>query len=223
VPLYFTLDGIEPMSAECQFWLNWAVNALTAVATVGAVVVALFFDRMRARFFPPLLNLQLINPKGVRTTVRLTSPDGSQRDEAGRYYHLRASNGRRWSQASHVQVFLVRVEEPGPDGVLNVTWSGDIPIKWRHQEIFPPARDIGPAADCDLCSVVNGKWVQLHPLIQPFNLNTTKREACLFVVTLQARSTEADSPLIRIQIAWDGAWEDGESEMQRHLTLSVLE
>lgn len=210
------------MSAECQFWLNWAVNAVTAVATVGAVVVALFFDRMRARFFPPLLNLQIANAKGVKTIVRLTSPDGSERNEDGRYYHLRVANERRWSQASQVQVFLVRIEEPGPDEAFNVTWSGDVPIKWRLQEIFPPARDIGPAADCDLCSVVKNKWVQLHPLIQPFNLNTTKREACRFVVTLQARSTEADSPFIRIQIAWDGRWEDGDHEMQRHLTLRVL-
>jgi len=33
---------------------------------------------------------------------------------------------------------------------------------------------------------------------------------------------EADSPVIRIKIAWDGKWSEGAREMRRHLAIEVL-
>lgn len=31
-----------------------------------------------------------------------------------------------------------------------------------------------------------------------------------------------DSPIFRVQIAWDGKWEDGDQEMKRHLIIKAL-
>lgn len=196
-----------------------------AVGTIAAVLVALFGQAFRSKFFPPKLSLSLVNPGGEKTPVNLTwfeNGEAKSRLEDARYYHLRVSNQRRWSPANQVQVFLLRVEEPGPDGELQTTWIGDVPMRWRSQESFPVARTIGPAADSDLCCVVKGKWLELLPLITPYSLTAKRSGAASIVLSLQLRANEADSGILRVQISWDGRWEEGMQEMMRHLVVKVL-
>ncbi len=213
------------MSTEAQFWWNWWISVAAAFGTVAAVIVALFGQAFRTKFFPPKLALTLVAPEGEKARVRLVWLEqgvSKERWEDARYYHLKVSNQRRWSPANNVQVFLMRLEEPGPDGDLQIKWTGDVPMRWRHQEVFPPARPIGPAADCDLCSVVKGKWLELLPLITPFNLDVKRGDKCLVVLSLQARGNEADSSILRVQVSWDGKWDDGAQEMKQHLIVKVL-
>jgi len=211
------------MSTGKEFWWSWWVNFGVAIATFAAVFVALFGEWVRAHLFSPKLNLTLKSALGEKTKVALEWRDKNgmphQRMEDARYYHVKVSNRVRWPRATQVQVYLLRVEEPGPDGDLKLAWSGEIPIRWRHQEIHPLARTIGPPADCDLCNVVKDKWIELSPLIIPNNLNARKREAVTMVVSLQARANEGESEITRFQISWDGKWEDGDIEMGRHLVV----
>jgi hypothetical protein len=116
-------------------------------------------------------------------------------------------------------VFLLRIEEEGPDGKLQPTWSGDVPIRWRHQEIFPLERTVGAPADCDLCSVVKyeiDRRLYIHPLIVPLNLRVERTGRQKFEMIVQARANEGVSPITRVQISWDGDWADGEVEMGKH-------
>ena len=39
------------------------------------------------------------------------------------------------------------------------------------------------------------------------------------VLSLQARSTEVDSEIFPLEIAWDGEWADGDTEIKRHLVV----
>jgi hypothetical protein len=214
------------MSGEKQFWLNFTVNSLLALFTFGVVIVALFGDVFRKKIFPPLLSLKILHPEGEKTPIRLitTTEEGTkEREEDARFYPIQVSNQRRWSPANQTQVSLVRLEEPGPGGEWQVTWSGDIPMRWRHQEIHPTSRTIGPTADCDLCSVIKGKWLELLPLLSPLNLKLKWREGTTIIVSLQAKSNEGDSPIVRIKIAWDGEWEDGDQEMKHHLVVKELD
>lgn len=97
-------------------------------------------------------------------------------------------------------------------------------MTWRHQEVHPLVRTIGAAADCDLCRVEkDGKALTLLPIITPFSLKARWDSQCKVVAWLQAKSNLTDSPIIRVQISWDGSWEDGENEMKRHLEVKVLE
>jgi hypothetical protein len=204
-----------------EFWWNWSVQLAIAIGTIGAAVVALFGGWLRGRLFPPKLVLSLENDKGVKTPAVLAAPDGSARTTVGRWYRLQVRNKRRWSIARQVQVYILRFEEPDPTGEPKITWLGAVAIRWMFQESNPLARDFGYPFNCDLCSVVKDKWVQIHPLIKPHNLETTWREPCLFFVTLQARALEADSNLLRVEIAWDGKWSEDSVEMQHHMTVRV--
>ena len=213
------------MSIENQFWWNWWVSLGAAIATLAAVLVALFGDWIKAYLFSPKLALSLRNATGEKTTVTLqwqTDQGLQQRTEEARYYHVQVSNQVRWPRANQTQVNLLRVEEPGPDGELQVTWSGELPVQWTHQAIHPLARTIGPAAYCDLCSIVKEKWIQLHPLIVPNNFPAQKLNATTLVVSLQAKGNEGESPIARFKISWDGKWEDGDIEMTGHLVVKDI-
>ncbi len=210
---------MEPTS---HFWPNFW-SAATAVGTIGAVVVALFGNWLRAHLTPPKLTLRLKDERGTKTPVTITAPsDGSQRQTEGRWYHATVENRRRWSPAHGVQVFLLRLEEPDAAGEDQVTWVGSIPLRWRHQEIHPLALLIGPSEECDLCSVIRDKWVELHPLIVPHALNHRRGGKCQLIVILQARSVEADFNLLRVRIAWDGVWSDDADEMAHHMVVRQL-
>ena len=209
------------MTSTYEFWMGWIAQVLIAVGTIAAVFVALFGGWLRGRLAPPKLVLMLINAVGVKTPVQLAAPDGSTRKALGRWYHLRVSNKRRWSPATQVQVFLLSVEEPDASGEFKVKWIGEIPIRWRDQEIKPLTRTIGHAEDIDLCSVVETKWLELHPLIVPYALDAKRRTACRLFVTLQARSIEADSDLLRVAISWNGKWADDEKEMAQHMVVKL--
>jgi hypothetical protein len=207
-----------------QFWMNWWIQLAVGIGTIGAVLVALFAQGFRAKFFPPQLSLNIHDPEGEREIARLVSqehPEG--RAENARYYRLRVTNRRRWSPANQVQVVLLKVEMPGADMRFSATWVGDLPLAWTHQELFPTLRTIGPDAHVDLCSVIKDKWLSLHPLIVPHNFTVLYRQPVRLILSVQVKSNECDSSILRLLVAWDGQWHDGATEMRRHLTVSVQE
>jgi hypothetical protein len=209
------------------------VNCGVAVTTFLAVIVALFGDWFRAffraKFWPPVLRLTLLSAEGLPERIHHPEEkkDGltlvSERFEDARYYHVRISNDRRkLSPAKDVRVMLLRVEEPGPGGTSQITWTGEMQMTWRNQQLYPLAREIGSEADCDLCMVGKDGWLALSVISQPFSLPALRKDACSLIVSLQVRSAEVDSPIHRISIAWDGRWADGESEMKKHLVVAEL-
>jgi hypothetical protein len=215
----------EP-SATAQFWLDWGIQVAAAIATLAAVFVALFGQAFRSKFFPPQLSLRIAEAAGEKTRVTLRWVEGNtehQRLEDARYYRIHVTNARRWSPANQVHVTLLQVEEPSADGQFTVSWVGDAPLVWMHQPVLPVLRTVGPVAQADLCSVVKDKWFQLHPLIPPSNLDVTRRSTTRMILSVQARSNEIDSSVLRLAVSWDGQWHDGSLEMQTHFTVKVLD
>ena len=211
------------MTPSWQFWMNWIAQIAIAIGTIGAVIAALFGHWLRGRFVPQKLVLKLLDDRGVKTPVVIAVREGSTRETIGRWYHLRVKNERRWSPATDVQVLLLRVEEPDASGVDKITWAGEIPIRWAHQEISPLLRKVGNSWSCDLCSVIKNECVQLHPIIVPFGLDAKRMEASNMTVTMQARSLESDSDPVRVKIAWDGGWADDSKEITRHMVVRLLD
>jgi hypothetical protein len=208
-----------------QFWWNWWVNLAVAIGTLLTVAVALFGETIRALLLPPRLRLKLLRQGGERTTLTHRNLGVVETIDEVRYYHLHIWNERRWSQAKEVQVYLTRLEEPGPDGDLQIVWFGNVPMRWRDQEFVPILRTIGAVADCDLCRVGRRTGLSLMPLIMPNSLEpfAHRNQRCRLVASLQARSNQADSDVVRIEISWDGLWEEGDTEMQRHLVIKELQ
>jgi hypothetical protein len=208
------------MSHIEEFWWNWGVQASVAIATLAVAFIAVFGDWIRSNLFHPKLKLKLLKPLGELTDISLTAPDGSTRTEKCRMFHVRVSNEARWPQATHVQVLLLRLEEVGPDGKLQIKWTGDVPMRWLLQEIHPLFRTVGREAVCDVLTVIKDKWLELGCLVTPNNLPARRTQPTNMVVTLQARSNEGNSPILRLRIAWDGARMDGAQEMAQYLKVT---
>lgn len=206
---------------DAQFVLYIISQYLVAIGTIGAVIAALFGDYLLDKFWPPKLQLQHLDPEGDLTTLRNVA-SGAYIDDA-RYYHVQVSNDRHWRPATNLDVRLVQVEEPGPDGQPQVKWVGDSPICCRDQHLHPLRHTIGSSLDFDICSVLkNAMRLQLHPIVAPNNLRTQRVGPCHLVLWLQAKSTEGDSEIMRFKIDWNGQWHDGEREMRDNLKITPL-
>jgi len=216
------------MHHDCQFWWNWWVNFGIAIATFSAVLVALFGDSIKARLFHSKLKISLRNSIGEKTQVQYYKTNEKNEQvlitEDARYYHVKVKNLATWPSSTQTQVLLQRVEQPGPDGRLQIKWDGEVPMEWMHQSLYPITRTIGPEAICDLCSVVknNPIYLNLLPIISPNSLITKYIGKTVLVLTLQAKGNEGESHIARLEISWDGLWEDGEIEMIRHFIVKDI-
>jgi hypothetical protein len=215
------------MTPTEQFWWNWAVYAVTALATTLVAVLAIWGEKIRHWFFQPSLRLSLKNPQGELTTIQLgwrdpeTGEIRSQSEQA-RLYHVRVSNPRhRWLPIKGVMVHLLQVQELGPDGIFQGKWIGDVPLRFRHFEVMPAQRTIGSEADADLCMIVRDRF-ELLLLVQPNNLDSRRYGTMRMRVVLQARGIEADSNQLTLDIAWNGKWHDGAIEMGSNLTIKEV-
>jgi hypothetical protein len=120
-------------------------------------------------------------------------------------------------------VVLTKVDLMQPDGRYVTKWTGDVPLRWRHQELYPLQRTIGSPIDCDLIVATNMDGVNLPLVLFPNNLQSqwTRPIDALLHVALRHRDGLSEGPLIRI--TWDGNWNSGEMEMSQHLTVAIIE
>lgn len=155
-------------------WWDWAVQVLVATGTIGAVVVALFGDVLRHWFLPPRLRLTVDSLEGVPTPVQVTRTDVQGRATVttgkSRYWHVRVRNERRWLPAHNVQVLVLKIEMPGPDGLPQTRFEGETPMLWGNQELYTSGRNVGPSGRVALCSVIKDDGFGLHPIILPFSM-----------------------------------------------------
>jgi hypothetical protein len=218
-----TPESLTPDRIEAKrFWWNWWVQAATAVATFLAVLAALFLDWFRARFFPPVLVLTMVEqgaPPPVKTHV-------GQFETVSRWYHVQVKNARRMSPARDTHLYLVAVEMPDGGGGYVIRTTGTIPLQVRHEGV-QPGRVLGPVVEWDLLSVTRelqhgGQPVlDLHPGVIPSDITVRYTQAARMVLRVQAQSIETDSNVLRVEIVWDGRWSDDANRMATtHLVIT---
>jgi hypothetical protein len=204
-----------------QFWIDWGVKALGALATFLAVLVALLGSRLRHWISPPQLRINLVSTDGWPGAIYVLDPSGTARKTADViWYHVRVENKTRWNPVTEAYIFLLLIEAPDNSGEFKPIWNGNAALGWRHEPSQQP-KHIGYPAECDLCHVLKDpREVRLSPLTKgqvpdlftgPFKI----------AVTLQARGIEADSDRLRLEISWDGEWSDDRTEMKRHFTVDI--
>jgi hypothetical protein len=64
-------------------------------------------------------------------------------------------------------------------------------------------------------------WMPLLKMgvIEPNNFQRSYYTPTKFWITVIATSNESDSLPLRLELAWDGQWDSGESEMAQHLVI----
>jgi hypothetical protein len=136
------------------------------------------------------------------------------------FYYIRVSSPRPWPKPTEAQVFVVRVQKRNPNGVYHPVWAGEIPLRWKHQEVNPLWRTIARDTDADFLYVTEDGQLRLWPLVGPNNLTPEHTGMTHLIVTVQAHAKECSSQQVPIAIHWDGGWDDG-ATMTNHLTVEV--
>lgn len=60
-------------------------------------------------------------------------------------------------------------------------------------------------------------------LIVPSILEMPIPQATDIIVSVPAQATEANSNILRVRISWNGGFDTGAREMQRHMTVTVAQ
>jgi hypothetical protein len=198
---------------------NSLVSILGVIGTFSAVIVALFGEWIRGNLFRPKLKIELKNEQGEKTYYN----DNYKKQKVNvRYYHLNISNQCRWPKAHQVRVFLKSIEVIGNDENLNIIWTGEVPLQWRHQKYYPLERTIGPSIDCDICYINERNQFRFALLFIPNNFPDIKANHFPMMVSVQTKSDETESKIIRIKISWDGEYDTSEKEMAKHFRIQQL-
>jgi hypothetical protein len=189
-----------------EFWANLAV----AIATLLAVLVALFGPWINARLYRPGLTLTLRDPQGELTTL--------SNGEPARYYHLRASSDKAWPKATEAQILILRIDERKPHGVSQPIWVGALPVRWQYHDALGMQRTIVRDTFADLLRVRRSGILEFRPLWIPINFRSYEGVTNL-AITVVAQARECSSEVLKLSVDWDGMWHDGAAEMAQHLVI----
>lgn len=190
------------------------IMVFSAAGTWFVAAMAIWGEWIRSYFFRPNLRVERI---GLSSQI-VRQNNGMD----ARYYHVRVSNvrPRRFPAAREVQLLITLVEKPDANGDPYVEFGETLPLWWVRQEILPLFRTVGPDADASLLFVRQDGTLQFTPIVSPNHFPCAQIAPVDYWVTLQAKSIEIDSLPLRLKIRWDGVWDAGEKEIQRHLSVS---
>lgn len=194
-----------------------AVGASAAGATLLAVGVAIWGERIRQLWSGPKLTLELREAEGHLTT--------RNDKRKGRYYGLVVGNRRPSAPASNVRVLLVSITRRDADGNWRpVTFSAPLQVSWRWPERTPQFTTVGPDEFVTYAGIAQGdSEVHLQLPWCPNNLDPKVSPNQPTRLTFRAVSDSASSALLTVELLWDGVWDDDGAEMARHLKCSQPE
>jgi hypothetical protein len=159
--------------------------------------------------------------------VELPDQPPQEYETVGRWYHVQVMNKRRMSRATDTQVYLLAVETQNAAGQPVRRPTGAIPFGVRHEVFVRPGRIIGPPVEWDFCNVAKevpprgGPIFSLRTVVAPTDITTQMAEPFKMAFTLQARSIEKDSNLLRVEVSWNGQWADDTDQMANYLVINA--
>ncbi len=209
------------MLAAFGTWGGWP--ALTAVGTVGAVIVALCLGPLRDRRRRPVLRL---HPGVVQVFNRDRQFAGSH---AVAVATIRVSNRRGRDAATAVQVFVQSVAVSADSVPLAIK-----PLMWTQSRAAE--LDIGPGSifDLDFLRVTRmGNEGEKRAVLvfadtsegAPFFLPPTAEHDQLpggeYRFTLSVRGRNVDAIIWTVTATFDGCWGDGVDDIHHHLVIGA--
>lgn len=188
------------------------VNALGAAATLIAVIVAIWGERIRQIWTKLRLKISLTEPVFNTTTQGVK----------GWYYLIRVANGRPSAPANNVRLLLTKLYKKGPDGLWREQkFSGPTQVSWRWPQ-SPPYATIGPDEWSTFGSLLENSNFELKLYWYPNNLQPLIVSNDPTRLQFKAVSDIAESAPLTIEVVWDGQWVEGVTEIQQHLVVKEI-
>jgi hypothetical protein len=222
----------------------WIV--LTAIGTVGAVVVALYVSVWRDYRRRPKLSLEFDPaPESADIQILDTAPFHPQPQQA--WVRLRVISERRRSAAEEAEVMIVAARETGPRQPVQLspglqaihTRASSLPIPiegqlliWSNSEQVRLNIPPGIHRHVDLLCVTRGRTdddrfprfedgcvIQVKPT--PTDLRHHVR-ASRFYLELAITARNADARRYGVEVSFDGQWGDDREAIREHLAIEIF-
>lgn len=202
------------------------ISIIEAIGTCAAVIVALFLNEIRACFKKVSFDVVLSNTNAVEDVE-----DIKKTKKALRYYNhiqflnkgnINAQNCELYLESAN---FFINENNINPDSfpVLNepINWGNSTMVYIPSQgkkilrifEITAPQKQSNPSGKDDY--EVPAKYTFLG-LSKPVDAKKGKWE-----LTYCLNSTTSKPHRFKLEISWDGQWEERESEMKKLLTMNL--
>ena len=140
-----------------------------------------------------------------------------------RYYHIVVRNKRRISPAHNVRVVIQAIFTLSSDGTTKpLIFPGPMQLEWQFQKSRPQFQTIGAESICDLGYMRKGEDFTLCTLYRSISFDPVFSAGNQTTVTIVALSDEAESEELRLDIAWDGKWDDDSNIMSKHLVVKPI-
>jgi hypothetical protein len=197
-----------------EIW-NLVVQSAVGVGTILVAVLAIWGDLARSWWSGPKLKVRLLTGSGELTTIADGTPV--------RYYHVKVTNGRKWSPPRNVRVLITKILLPASDGSwVDRSFSGPLQLTWQFPQFRTPFSFIGPDDVSDLGYIPKGQRFILSPYIVPNNFTgfVEGNQTIRAEITAVADNGQSDS--IVLEIAWNGSWSDNQVEMSQHLVIKEV-
>lgn len=221
-----SIDWTRKVSSGEFFY--YFICTVQAVATVAAVIIALFSDSIKGYFRKPKLNIELHS----KELIEELGNNGEKTRRAKRYHNsIDIFNvGNINAENCEICIDNIQFTGLGTGGAVEllqsehvIYWSGSekrnstyIPVQGKKSfqiyEIFPPEEQSTPG----------GKSQVIPPRLSIANYKIPDEycggkwdvSICLYSPCLKPQK-------FRITIEWDGSWEDRQMEMKRKVKNSI--
>lgn len=198
-----------------QGWINLFIQVVLAIGTLIIAALAIWGDKIRHILSGPKLRLRLNSVDGEFNT---TNPG-----RKARYYHFYLENLRPHAAAQKVKVMLRCMYRPLPNGRFGPT-NLVSPIQFTYQFPTMPGHDARPTIGsspvlCDLGFLLEGQPFIFTTYFIPNNFEPRVQSGQKVRIQARAEGDNAMSNDVCIEVAWDGNWHEGTTEIQRHLVV----
>jgi hypothetical protein len=209
------MTDYETASLAYQKW-SILISGAYVVITLGLVVAAIWGEKIRQWLNKP--RLRMILDQQTLTTH-------SDTNKKGWYYHLLVINDKKNSPAKNVRVLLSKVSKKGPDGLWHEhKFSGPVQVMWIWPDMMPQYLTVGPEEHSTFGRLLeDSNLFEFRLYLRPMNLPSGIPPNDPTKLEFKAVSDTAESKVLRLEIAWDGQWVQGITEMKDHLIIKEVD
>ncbi len=190
------------------------ISVVGLATTIIIIIIAIWGEKIRQIWSSPKLYIKLFEPTFNRTVEGID----------GWYYLIQVINDRKSAPANNVRLLLNKVYKKAPDDSWQeLKFSGPTQVMWQWPNHMPLYATIGPPELSTFGALLSDSdKMELKMYWYPNNLKRSILPNDPTRLEFQAVSDTAISKPIIVEIAWDGNWETGRSEMQNHCIVKEI-
>ena len=200
------------------------ISAFASIATLSAVLVALFSEWIVIAFLPARLRLTAGRP----TLALWKDRKSGERVGKGWFFGLYAVNERLWPHAKNCQVYLRALYRPnGKDGWEAEPLSGRLPFRWGLSRFMPERITVTSQGwEVAFGSISKPDKAPSPTPFEPtlltrtFNFEHRVQAGQRAIFKLQPFAENGREETFQyFEVSWDGEWTEDPIEIKRHVQI----